>query len=268
MESCIPFLLKTALTNATNPKRVGKLRVRRRNVGARLFGFSASAGGANVVEGDGASAKEDEAKGQRGERQREFVSPVTQQSVMEVYFCDSHRQIDADGKSGAAGEQPEEHEEAAKELGKGGEIGHPGRESKAGDELNVVVKSTEDFLISVGDHHGAEGQAHDEQSERLQAIEVAQMVPPAERGIDYSKRGDRRKPEERQVRRGPLDQAQNLTSNDCAGWPTSGNVLSPQDAGRGRRLVTRGSRVLWVFPRALEIKFQSRARNWQTPCLW
>jgi hypothetical protein len=48
-------------------------------------------------------------------------------------------------------------------------------------------------LISVSDRHGAEGQAHDEKSERLQAIEVAQMVPPA-RGIDYSKRGDRRKP--------------------------------------------------------------------------
>jgi hypothetical protein len=49
-------------------------------------------------------------------------------------------------------------------------------------------------LVSVSDHHGAKGQAHDEQSEGLQAIEVAQMVPPAERGIDYSKRGDRRKP--------------------------------------------------------------------------
>ena len=236
----------------------------------RLLGFSASAGGANVVEGDGASAEEDEAKGQRGQRQREFVAAVAQQSVMEVYFCDSHRQIDADGKSGAAGEQPEEHEEAAKELGKGGEIRHPGRESKAGDDLNVVVKSTEDLLISVSDHHGAEGQAHDEKSERLQAIEVAQMVPPAERGIDYSKRGDRRKPRSPRGRfdAGRWTQAKNLTSNDCAGWPTSGNVLSPQDTGRRRRLVTTGSRVLRVFPRALEIKFQSRARNWQTPCLW
>ena len=95
---------------------------------------------------------------------------------MEVHFGDSHRQIDADGKSGAAGEQADEHEEAADELGEGGEIGGPAGKPEAGDELNMVVKSTEDFVIPVADHDGPQSKAHHQQSQGLQAIEVAHVM--------------------------------------------------------------------------------------------
>jgi hypothetical protein len=36
------------------------------------------------------------------------------------------------------------------------------------------MKSAKDLVASAGDHNGAKRQTHDEQSERLQTIEVAQ----------------------------------------------------------------------------------------------
>ncbi len=129
-----------------------------------------------MVEGDRASAEEDQAKGKGGESQGEFVAVVAHQSIVQVDFGDGDRQIDADGEGSGAGEQADKHEQAAKELGKGGEISRPGREAETGDELNVVVKSAENLVISMADHDGAESEAHDEERERLQAIKVAQVV--------------------------------------------------------------------------------------------
>jgi hypothetical protein len=51
----------------------------------------------------------------------------------------------------------------------------------------MVVESAEDFVISVADHDGAEGEAHDEEREGLQAVEVAQTRSSGERNIDYSR---------------------------------------------------------------------------------
>ena len=95
---------------------------------------------------------------------------------MKVYFGDGNGEIDADGESSDAGKEPDQHEQAAKEFGEGREVGGPAGQSEAGDELYVVVKSAEDFLISVADHDGAQGETHDEQCQRLQTIEVAQVV--------------------------------------------------------------------------------------------
>jgi hypothetical protein len=41
-------------------------------------------------------------------------------------------------------------------------------------------------VVSMADDDSAKGEAHYEQCQGLQAIEVAQVVPPAEREIDYS----------------------------------------------------------------------------------
>jgi len=86
-----------------------------------------------VVEGDGASAKEDEAERQSGQGQRELVSIGAHQSVVEVHLCDSDGQIDADGESSYPGEQAQQHEQTAKELGEGGEISRPRWQPEAGD---------------------------------------------------------------------------------------------------------------------------------------
>jgi hypothetical protein len=45
----------------------------------------------------------------------------------------------------------------------------------------VVVKPTEDFVVSVDEHDRAQSEAHNKECEGLQAIEIAHVVPPAER---------------------------------------------------------------------------------------
>src|SRR5580700_5217321 len=145
----------------------------------RLLGLSAAtAGGADVVEGDGAGAEEYKAKGQGGEGEGQFVSAVTDQPVVEVHLGDGDGEIDADAKSGNAGEQAEQHEESAEELGKGGEVGRPAGKSEAGDQVSVVMKSAENLVITVGEHNRAQGEAHHQKREGLQAIKVAHEVPP------------------------------------------------------------------------------------------
>jgi hypothetical protein len=143
-----------------------------------------------VVEGDGAAAEEDEGEGESGHGEGKFVSAVAHQAVVKVNLGDGDGQIDANGESGRTGEQTEQDEQAAKEFGEGGEVGGPARETEGGDEVGVVVKSAEDLVVSVADHDSAKSEAHDEEREGLQAIEVAQVVPPAERKIDYSTGAD------------------------------------------------------------------------------
>ena len=151
-----------------------------------LLEFPAAAGGADVVEGDGAGAEENEGEGEGGQGKGEFVSAVAHQSVVEVDLGDGYGQIDADGKSSHASEQAQQDEQAAEEFSEGREVGGPGRESEAGDELSVVLQSAENFVVSVIDYDGAKSEAHHEERERLQAVEVAQSSSSGERKIDYS----------------------------------------------------------------------------------
>jgi hypothetical protein len=114
-----------------------------------------------VIEGDGATAEKNKGECKCGKSEGEFVSAVAHHPVVEVHLGDGDGQIEADGKSGHAREKAYENEQAAKEFGKGGEIGCPGWESQAGDELGMVVKSSENFVGSVADYDGAKSQAHD-----------------------------------------------------------------------------------------------------------
>jgi len=147
----------------------------------RLFGLSPSAGSADVVEGNGAAAEEDKGECEGGQSEREFGSAVADQSVVDMHLGYGHGKIDADGKSSYASEKAQQDEQPAKEFGERREIRGPGGESEAGDELGMVVKSAENLLVPVVEHDSAQGKAHEEKSEGLQAIEVAQGVPPAER---------------------------------------------------------------------------------------
>jgi hypothetical protein len=138
-----------------------------------------------VVEGDRAAAEEDEGEGEGGQSQGGFVS--ADQTAMNVEFGDGDGQIDTNGERSDASEQAEKDEQRAEEFGEGGDVGGPGRESEAGDKLSMVVKSAEDLVVSVDEHDGAEGEAHDEKREGLQTVEVAHVVPPAEMKIAYSR---------------------------------------------------------------------------------
>jgi hypothetical protein len=55
------------------------------------------------------------------------------------------------------------------------------------DELNMVLQSSENFVVSVAEHDGTEGEAQDEKRERLQAVEVAHGIL-RRKTIDYSSR--------------------------------------------------------------------------------
>jgi hypothetical protein len=132
-----------------------------------------------VVESDGAAAEKDEGKGEGGQGQGGFVS--ADQTAVNVEFGDGDGQIDADSEGCDASEEAEQDEEASKEFGEGGNVGGPGGEPEAGDKLSVVVESAENFVVSMDEHDGAQGEAHDEECEGLQSVEVAQVFPPAER---------------------------------------------------------------------------------------
>jgi len=110
-----------------------------------------------VVEGDGTPSEEDQAESECRQGEGEFIPPVTEQSVVEVHRGDGDGQIDADGKSGYPREQPQQNEQAAKELAERREVAGPSRQSEAGDELGMVVESAENLLGSMADHDCAEG---------------------------------------------------------------------------------------------------------------
>ena len=131
-----------------------------------------------MIESDRTSAEKDKCESNGRESQGEFVSSVPHESIVEVNFGNGDGQIDANGKGSRASEQPEQNEQAAKELGKGREVSRPGWKPEAGHELSVVMKAAEDLLISVADHDSAKGEAHDEKREGLQAIQVAQRSLP------------------------------------------------------------------------------------------
>lgn len=129
-----------------------------------------------MVEGNGAGAEEDKGESQGGQPEREFGCAGAHQSVVDVDFGDGDAKVYADGKGGNASEQAQQDEQASKEFGEGGEVGGPGGEPEAGHKLSMVVKSAENLVVSVVEHDGAQGEAHDEECEGLQAVEVAQVV--------------------------------------------------------------------------------------------
>ena len=131
-----------------------------------------------MIESDRTSAEKDKCESNGRESQGEFVSSVPHESVVKVNLRYGHGQIDANGESSCASKQPEQNEQAAKELSKGREISSPCRKPEAGHELSVVVKAAENLLISVADHDSAKGEAHNEKREGLQSIEVAQRSLP------------------------------------------------------------------------------------------
>src|SRR5580700_5624651 len=111
---------------------------------------------------------------------------------MEVHLDYGDGEVDADSEGRDACEQAEQDKDGAKEFGEGRDVGGPGRETEAGDKLSVVVESAENFVVSVDEHDGAQGEAHDEECEKLQAIEVAHVVPPWKRRIKITAVGRRR----------------------------------------------------------------------------
>ncbi len=154
--------------------------------GSRSLGRTASAT-QYVIDGNRPSAKEDQGKREGSRGEWEFISGMvwgTHESVVPMHFPDGDNEVDADRECGRASEQSHQDQQAAEKLGEGRYVAQPGGKAQTGDHLSMMVQSTKNLLRSVGDHDGAQGQAHDDQGNRLQAIKIAQDIPPND-GIDY-----------------------------------------------------------------------------------
>ena len=127
-----------------------------------------------MIEGDGTASKEDQGKCKRGDCKWKLVSVVPGESIVPVHFPDCDDQVDQQDEGGDAGEESRQNQNAAQKLGEGRDIAQPCGQSKAGDELRMVVQASKDLGVTVGDHDHSQGQTHHHKSKGLQAIEVAQ----------------------------------------------------------------------------------------------
>ncbi len=91
-----------------------------------------------------------------------------------MHLPDGDRQVDADREGGGAGEESRQDQQPAQKLGEGGDVAQPSRQAQSGDHLRMMVQASKNLVVAVDDHDGAQGQAHEEKSKRLQAIEIAQ----------------------------------------------------------------------------------------------
>jgi len=116
----------------------------------------------------------DETEGKGKRARAEFEPPLPMQSVMKVDFGDATDKLMQMAKAAKRVNRARSAKDAA-EIGKGGKIcGQPGS-PKAGDELNMVWSPPKTLWYPCPTMT-APGQAHDKESQGLQAIKVAQVA--------------------------------------------------------------------------------------------
>src|SRR5258706_15609260 len=96
---------------------------------------------------------------------------------MNLHDDDGH--FDQEGQRDIASEQTKNDRDSAKEFRSGGKISHPSRDAQRADELLMSMEPAEDFFVSVRDHDRSKHQTHDQECERLHAIERIQKTPPS-----------------------------------------------------------------------------------------
>ncbi len=99
---------------------------------------------------------------------------ISAQAIVPVHFPYRDDQIDADCTGSGPGEKSGNDQQATQELGKRRNIAEPRRQAESGDHVDVIVQVVEYILVAVGQHDGAEGETHHQQSQGLKAIEIAQ----------------------------------------------------------------------------------------------
>jgi hypothetical protein len=127
-----------------------------------------------VVQGDGTSAEKDQSKGQSGHRERELESVIAGQSIVQVHFPDRDAEVHADGESRDAGKESSKYQQAAKEFREGRNVAQPVGKTETRDEVGVMMQASENFVVAMHDHNGAQGQTHEKKRKGLQAFRVAQ----------------------------------------------------------------------------------------------
>jgi hypothetical protein len=146
----------------------------------------AAAAAEDVIEGDWTGAEKDQGEGNRGGGHGELVSGAIgrpHKSIVQMHFPDGDAEIDADSEGSGAGEESDDEQQPAEELCECRDIAQPRGKSHAADGMSEAMQSAENLVITVRGHDSAEHHTHHEKSQRLQTIEVAQIVLPGN-GID------------------------------------------------------------------------------------
>jgi hypothetical protein len=111
-------------------------------------------------------------------------------AVVAVHHCDSEQHVDSDHKRDEMGEQAEDEQDAAYELGKGGDIAEPVREAERSDEVSVVLERAvrDDLRVAMKDHRGAENETQEERTKGLQAVQPLDHVSSVDAKVEEWRR--------------------------------------------------------------------------------
>lgn len=127
------------------------------------------------------AAKENQSERQGRQGQWKLNSAIARETIVNMHFGDSGGHVDANRECRGAGEETDKNQQTSEELCKRREICRPAGQAETLHKLNMVMKSAENFVITVDDKNNAQGQAHNKKGKRLQTIEVAQVFPPCEK---------------------------------------------------------------------------------------
>jgi len=103
-----------------------------------------------------------------------LIPALSQQSIFPVNLPNRHAHVDKNCQGCEASEQTGYNQNSTEELRRRRKIGQPAGKSEVAHVMYVFGEAAEDLGIAVRDHNRAQDNAKREQSERLQAIQVAQ----------------------------------------------------------------------------------------------
>ena len=122
------------------------------------------------TESHGSRSVEEQHDGEGGEGEDVVVDSET---LVDADGGKGYQHVDCNKKCGKTGEEAEDKENAADELGVGGDVSEPVGKAEGGDVVSVVVQGAEgqNLLVSVDRHGDAEDETHEKRAGGLKAIE-------------------------------------------------------------------------------------------------
>src|SRR5437588_3195548 len=104
-------------------------------------------------------------------RQRKFVSAITHQPVLKMYFPDGDRHFDDERGCEEARKQSKHNCDSAEKFRPRGKICQPLWKTERAHEIHVMMKPAPYLVITMRDHDRSQNEPHDEQREGLQPVE-------------------------------------------------------------------------------------------------
>lgn len=143
-----------------------------------IAGLSSAFATSYPVKRNGPGTQENQGESEGCASQGELESALAEQAVLEVHFEYGDQHVNEDGECRHTGKQAEDDQDAAAEFGGCHHVCHPLRDAEVPQKAHDAGKVPCNFLPAVGDHDCAQCQSHDQQCQRLQPIEIAQLDDP------------------------------------------------------------------------------------------